>query len=293
MEIVVGFQGKEHVTAGQVGRILAGMAGDGVYVLRTQSQLAASMVTANQVRIGTGDLVMHGRVATVETPETLTVESGVSGQKRSDLVVARYTKDQSTSVEKIELVVVKGTPVSYGDPADPEINEGSVLDGDSPVDVPLWRIPVDGLAPGTPERLFEDAPSSADLRDSVSQIGEVLWHNDAGMFMRASQSVTLSRPVSETSGGIVLLWRQYDDGAPIVGGACCQYVPKADVAAYPGMGHGCLMTSRAGDIIGTKYVYVSDDRIVGHDDNQRNATEMASGLVTTPKAWVLTDVYSA
>ena len=175
MEIVVGFQGREHVTAGQVGRILAGMAGDGVYVLRTQSQLAASMVTANQVRIGTGDLVMHGRVATVETPETLTVESGVSGQKRSDLVVARYTKDQSTSVEKIELVVVKGTPVSYGDPADPEINEGSVLDGDSPVDVPLWRIPVDGLAPGTPERLFEDAPSSADLRDSVSRTSALIF----------------------------------------------------------------------------------------------------------------------
>ena len=111
--------------------------------------------------------------------------------------------------------------------------------------------------------------------------------------MRASQSVTLSRPVSETSGGIVLLWRQYEDGAPIVGGACYQYVPKGAVAAYPGMGSGVLMTSRAGDIIGTKYVYVSDDRIVGHDDNQRNATEMASGLVTTPKAWVLTDVYSA
>lgn len=113
------------------------------------------------------------------------------------------------------------------------------------------------------------------------------------MFMRASQSVTLSRPVSETSGGIVLLWRQYDDGAPIVGGACCQYVPKADVAAYPGMGHSCLMTSRAGDIIGTKYVYVSDDRIVGHDDNQRGATKLVSGLTVTPKAWVLTDVYSA
>lgn len=169
MDIVIGFQGKEHITASQVGRILAGMAGEGVYVLATQNQLAATMQTANQVRIDTGDLVMHGRVATVETPETLTVESGATGQKRNDLVVARYQKDASSSVESIQLVVVKGTPVSYGDPSDPQINGGSVLDGDSPVDVPLWRIPIDGLAPGAPVKLFETAPSADGLRDSVSQ----------------------------------------------------------------------------------------------------------------------------
>lgn len=173
MEIVVGFQGKEHVTAGQVGRILAGMAGDGAYVLDTQNRLAATMVTANQVRIDTGDLVMHGRVATVETPETLTVESGVTGQKRNDLVVARYQKEASTSVESCELVVVKGTAVSYGDPSDPTINDGSILDGDSPVDVPLWRIPIDGLTPGTPVKLFEDTPSISELRDSVSRTGPI------------------------------------------------------------------------------------------------------------------------
>ena len=170
MEIVVGFQGKEHVTAGQVGRILAGMAGDGAYVLDTQNKLAATMVTANQVRIDTGDLVMHGRVATVETPETLTIQSGVTGQKRNDLVVARYEKQASTSVESCKLVVVRGTAVSYGSPVDPSINGGSILDGDSPVDVPLWRIPIDGLTPGTPVKLFEDTPSISELRDSVSQM---------------------------------------------------------------------------------------------------------------------------
>ena len=192
MEIVVGFQGKEHVTAGQIGRIVAGMAGDGTYVLDTQNKLAATMQTANQVRIDTGDLVMHGRVATVETPETLTVQNGATGQKRNDLVVARYTKAASTSVESISLVVVKGTAVSYGDPSDPTINEGSILDGDSPVDVPLWRIPINGLTPGTPEQLFENVPSIDSLRDSVSQKvlfsgeawGQVSLAEDAGAFDR-------------------------------------------------------------------------------------------------------------
>ena len=189
MEIVVGFQGKEHVTAGQVGRILAGMAGDGAYVLDTQNKLAATMVTANQVRIDTGDLVMHGRVATVETPETLTIQSGVTGQKRNDLVVARYEKQASTSVESCKLVVVRGTAVSYGSPVDPSINEGSILDGDSPVDVPLWRIPIDGLTPGTPVKLFEDTPSISELRDSVSQAPRVYTGTEIVSFSEGSETV--------------------------------------------------------------------------------------------------------
>ena len=174
MDIVIGYQGKDHVKAEQLRRLIAGMAGDGTYVLGTQNELAATMVTANQVRIDTGDIVAAGGAyATVETPETLTVESGATGQKRHDLVVARYEKDASTSVESMELAVVKGTAVSFGDPVDPEVQDGSIIDGDSPVEVPLWRIPIDGLAPGTPVALFETIPTIDSLRDSVSRILDV------------------------------------------------------------------------------------------------------------------------
>ena len=189
MEIVIGYQGKYHVTAGQVGRIMAGMAGSGTYVLETQNRLAATVVTANQVRVDTGDLVMQGRVATVETPETLTIESGVTGQKRRDLIVARYTMEDSTAVEGIELAVVKGTPVSYGEPSDPEVSEGSILDGDSPVEVPLYRVTVDGLTPGTPEALLDTVPSVDSLRDSVSQVEE---KTDLVSFIQKAKSVAIN-----------------------------------------------------------------------------------------------------
>ena len=173
MDIVIGYQGKDHVKAEQLRRMIAGMAGDGTYVLGTQNELAATMVTANQVRIDTGDVVAAGGAyATVETPETLTIESGVTGQKRNDIVVARYEKDASTNVESMELAVVKGTPVSYGEPTDPELADGSIMSGDSPVEVPLWRIPIDGLAPGTPVKLFDTIPTIDSLRDSVSQLAE-------------------------------------------------------------------------------------------------------------------------
>lgn len=193
MEIVIGYQGREHITASQLGRIIAGMAGDGTYVLDTQEKLAATLQTANQVRIATGDLVFQGRVATVEVPETLTITNGVTGQKRNDLIVARYSKEASSGKESCVLAVVKGTAVSYGDPADPSFASGSILDGDSPVEVPLYRIPIDGLTPGTPVKLIEDAPSIDSLRETVSQNPKVV----AG---------SLTRSPSRFDGGSVLVW---------------------------------------------------------------------------------------
>ena len=221
MDIVIGYQGKDHVKAEQLRRLIAGMAGDGTYVLGTQNELAATMVTANQVRIDTGDIVAAGGAyATVETPETLTVESGATGQKRHDLVVARYEKDASTSVESMELAVVKGTAVSFGDPVDPEVQDGSIIDGDSPVEVPLWRIPIDGLAPGTPVALFETIPTIDSLRDSVSQLVEVPFEQPStianttvstevdlpvieGLIPVAVANVTIRRPSTDVASAYI------------------------------------------------------------------------------------------
>ena len=168
MEIVIGFQGREHVTPGQLGRIIGGLAGTGEYVLETQNELAATMQSANQIQISTGDLVMQGRGATVEAPETLTIESGVSGQNRNDLVVARYEKNASSSVEKCELKVIKGTAVS-GTATDPSCTKGDIIGGDLVNEMPLWRVPIEGITPGTPVKLFETIPSIDGLRDFVSQ----------------------------------------------------------------------------------------------------------------------------
>ena len=136
---VFAFQGKDHITASQLGRIVEGVAGRGRYVLPTLNQMTAEMQTANKVRVGTGDLVMDGRVVTNEAAVDLTVESGTSGYKRNDLVVCRYTKNASTGVEKFAAEVVKGTPTT-GTAADPEVTEGDISTGSASAVMPLWRI---------------------------------------------------------------------------------------------------------------------------------------------------------
>lgn len=167
MHLITGHSGTAHISAADDGALNAAIVGDGSYVFDFGDDFAANMVTANSVTIGTGALVHQGRKAWCSTSTSLMVESGSQAQRRNDLVVARYTKDGD--VEDMQLVVIKGTPVSYGDPSDPSHEDGSVIDGATVSDFPLWRIPIDGITPGTPKRLFDVTPSLAALRDSVSQ----------------------------------------------------------------------------------------------------------------------------
>lgn len=166
---VFAFQGKDHITASQLGRIVEGVAGKGRYVLPTLDQMTANMQTANKVRVGTGDLVMDGRVVTNEAAVDLTVESGTSGYKRNDLVVCRYTKNASTGVENFAAEVVKGTPTT-GTAADPKVTEGDISSGSASAVMPLWRIPLNGITPGAPVRIAPVASTLKTLGDSVSPI---------------------------------------------------------------------------------------------------------------------------
>lgn len=165
---VLAFQGRDHITASQLGRIVEGVAGRGRYILPTLHGLKATMQTANKVRVDTGDLVIDGRVVTNEEAVDLTVESGTSGYKRNDLVVCHYRKDVSTGVERFDAKVLKGTPTT-GTPADPTYDAGDISAGGSEAIMPLWRIPIDGITPGTPVQVADTAQSLKSLGDSVSR----------------------------------------------------------------------------------------------------------------------------
>ena len=172
LDIVYGYQGKDHVKASQLARLLSGTIGEGRYVLGTQNEMAASMQTANKVRIATGDLVMDGRYITNEAYQDLTVDSGQSGYKRNDLVGVEYSRasgsDADHAVETVSLVVKKGTQTT-GTATDPSYTAGDIAAGDASAFYPLWRLPINGLTVGTPVQLFEKAPSVADLRETISR----------------------------------------------------------------------------------------------------------------------------
>ena len=166
VELVTGHANKAHATAEQAAGLNAGILGLDDYVLNVHDKFELTVVSANKVTIGTGELVMQGRHVSQGTPEDLIVTNGSQGQKRNDLIVCRYTKG-SQSVESAELVVVRGTPTT-GTPTDPTLNTTSPLDGGTTYDMPLYRIPLDGITIGTPVPLFNVLRPMSDVWVSLT-----------------------------------------------------------------------------------------------------------------------------
>lgn len=168
VELVTGHAGKAHATAEQAAGLNAGILGLDDYVLNVHDKFKITVVSANKVTVGTGELVMQGRHVSQGTPEDLIVTNGSQGQKRNDLIVCRYAKG-SQNIENAKLVVVRGTPTT-GTPTDPALNTTSPLDGGTTYDMALYRVPLDGITLGDPVPLFNVLKPMSDVWDSLTPL---------------------------------------------------------------------------------------------------------------------------
>lgn len=169
VELITGYAGTPHIGSDDIGAFQAGIVGPGDYALATGNQLKATMSNANTIAVQSGDAVLNGRHVHLTGTTTATVQSGTQGQKRNDLAVLRYTKNTTTGVETCSIVVLKGTPTTDA-PADPAHNTGSILDGVATHDMPLYRIPLDGITVGTLVPLFNVLKPMKDVWDSLTPI---------------------------------------------------------------------------------------------------------------------------
>lgn len=147
MNIITGYRAEPHITAQQDRNVNIGVFGSGTYIVNVGSKLAATVVSANEITIADGLLVAEGCTAEIErgTTESMAIENGAQGMLRKDLIVARYTKASGTGVEDMELAVITGTPAA-SNPALPSYNTGSIANGDTLVDFPLYTVNLDGIS---------------------------------------------------------------------------------------------------------------------------------------------------
>ena len=176
--IVTGLKGQEHVTSADDGAFNAGIVGTGKYVMKTAEQFAAEIVSNNIVRIKSGDLVNQGRHIRIEVNdyEDMTIENGAQSVKRNDLIVMRYKKDTSTTIEleSAELVVIKGTAGATA--TDPTYTSGDILAGATQDDFPLYRVSLNGLNIEKVTPLFSTVPNLNELNTNLNNIG-VRWYS--------------------------------------------------------------------------------------------------------------------
>ena len=175
MNLITGKAGAPHITSSDQGAMQAGLVGNGNYLLQGSDGKfpAVTMQSANKALIPVLNLVIEGRYARVTAAETVTIESGVTGQHRNDLICVKYTRD-SNNIETIALAVLKGTATS-GTAADPTVPSGSILNNSGTVWIPIARIPISGITAGTPVMLVKQLPPMSQLWDSVTLYQDSNW----------------------------------------------------------------------------------------------------------------------
>lgn len=117
--------------------------------------------------------------------------------------------------------------------------------------------------------------------------GQLLW--DGAYYMNETQTATLSEPISKQRSGIVLIFSRYSGGEAQDYHFNSYFIPKYQVSLHPGAGCVFVMSTKEPfSTVGSKYLYINDQTIVGSDVNQAVGT--ASGVTYANDGFVLRHV---
>ena len=230
IELVTGYQGKDHVTAEQWADFNRGIFGDAA-ILPIGNKMETAIQTANQISVKDGVAVFDGRQVYIGygESENIAITSGTQGMLRRDIVVVEYTREEDTGIESVQFKVINGTPAASNaqDPAVQDMDirtgvfvsqkpfcrvrlNGTAIEGvDSLVQVKEFKDhafsdPVDTLT-GTNPLLSLAAPQGKVLDQKIAAINSALTKvnavdsKDGSSFNHDFQSIGLNDPDSELS----------------------------------------------------------------------------------------------
>lgn len=153
MDIITGHRGVAHVTSADIQAFNLGIVGGAnteeyganVYVLRTGSRLAATIVSNTRISIADGVGVCGGVAFRIAqgTTETVPISAGTAGYKRGDFICVHYTRNTSTGVENAELAVIEGTPSPSGTRF-PDMPTDSIYEGATDAYYVLYKVYING-----------------------------------------------------------------------------------------------------------------------------------------------------
>lgn len=195
IDLVTGHAGTDHVSSASAGRYNAGVCGLEKYVLETGQQFAATIESANVIRIASGDAVNQGRHITIpqNTYEDAEILTGTQGKTRIDVITLRYTKTtqevegEIISVESASIAVIKGTEVTSGStPEAPAINDGDIFNGDVIDDMALYHVLITDMSITSVTPVFITLKS---IREINQKIGSENMGTTAGTVTGAIKEI--------------------------------------------------------------------------------------------------------
>lgn len=270
MNIITGKTGKPHITAQQDRDINCAIFGNDCYVLPVGEQLKAEQQTSNTIRVRDGLLVMQGCAASIDSGafDDVQIENGSQGVNRIDLIVARYTQEIENGFESVKIQVIKGTPAES--PKAPAVQSGEIRKGVKTVDFVLYEVKLKAITVESVTKKFKTVDRS--LYD-LAKNQKTLWSSNYGYYMASDQTIQLSEPASAQPNGIVLVWTGVKDGQSVDSSISLQFVPKKAVSMFNDKGFSFTSFGYNFDNIFSKYVYISDSKIRGHDLNMEKGSK--------------------
>ena len=173
MQIISGYRGEPHITSQQIRNRNIGIFGTTARIVTgIGSEMAATVISANEVQIADGMVTCQGCTAEITrgTSESIPIENGSQGMLRRDLIVVRYTKNSGTGVEDMQLVVIKGTPAS-SNPQTPSHTTGTIAAGATRVDFPLYRVNLNGISIDSVDLLMDKSSVLSWINDLRNKVG--------------------------------------------------------------------------------------------------------------------------
>lgn len=151
-----------HILAEDDAALYAGMLAQDS-VLNLGSKLKATVISNNKVRIADGVVLVGGHAARIVKGdyEDMTINNGVSGQKRNDIIMARFIAGADGGADSYKLVVIQGT--SGITAKDPVYTKGDLYNGDKQRDYPLWRVKIENLSIVKVEQMFTVGKSTEEV----------------------------------------------------------------------------------------------------------------------------------
>lgn len=118
--------------------------------------------------------------------------------------------------------------------------------------------------------------------------GELLWQG--ANYMHGGQSFTFPKSVYDFQSGLVFVWSYYNGSSAEDYWFQCDFVPREDIRKHYGTGHVFILSSSNFSHMATKYLYIQDNGITGHNDNLKTGTA-GSGIAYENKSFVLREVW--